>query len=57
MTIYFHEELQSKGLTVVGTWDSNEGPNFFRMRSDSQSLIQESLYNKTLIVSTILVNF
>ena len=34
-----------------------EGADFFRLRSDGQSLIQESLFNKTLIVTTILVSY
>jgi hypothetical protein len=50
-------ELQPDGLTEVGTWNSIEGPDFFRLRSDGQSLIQESLFNKTLVVTTILVSF
>lgn len=49
-------ELQTDGLTVVGTWNSIEGADFIRLRPDGQSLIQESLFNKTLIVSTILSN-
>ncbi|XP_046464667.1 glutamate receptor ionotropic, kainate 2-like [Daphnia pulex] len=49
-------ELQPDGLTEVGTWNSIEGPDFFRLRSDGQSLIQESLFNKTLVVTTILSN-
>ncbi|XP_059352207.1 glutamate receptor ionotropic, kainate 2-like [Daphnia carinata] len=49
-------ELQSEGLTVVGAWNSIEGPDFYRLRSDGQNLIQESLFNKTLVVSTILSN-
>ncbi|KAI9550316.1 hypothetical protein GHT06_007599 [Daphnia sinensis] len=49
-------ELQTDGLTVVGTWNSISGADFIRLRPDGQNLIQESLFNKTLIVSTILSN-
>lgn len=48
-------ELQPDGLVVVGTWNAAEGANFTRLHTGGHSLIQESLFNKTLIVSTILV--
>lgn len=48
-------ELQSEGLVVVGTWNSIDGANFSRHHLDGSAQIQESLFNKTLIVSSILV--
>lgn len=42
-------------MVVVGTWNAVHGANFMRMHADGQSVVQESLFNKTLIVTTILV--
>lgn len=44
-----------EGLAVVGTWNGVDGANFSRMHTGGQSLTQESLFNKTLIVTTIQV--
>ena len=49
-------ELQSSGLVVVGTWNAVEGPNFTRWHIDEEIFSQESLFNKTLIVSTAVVS-
>jgi len=53
--IFISKELQMDGLAVVGTWNGLDGANFSRMHTSGQSLTQESLFNKTLIVTTIQV--
>ena len=41
----------------VGTWESGTGANFSRNYTEQYSEIVESLHNKTLIVTCILVTF
>ena len=48
-------ELKKDGLVKVGSWDPTNGANFSRNFTEITSGIVESLHNKTLIVSTILV--
>ena len=49
-------ELKREGLVKVGTWDPSNGANFTRNYSKTTTEVVESLHNKTLIVSTILVS-
>ena len=49
-------ELKRDGLVRVGTWTETEGINMTRNFTESYSEIVESLQNKTLIVTTIMVN-
>ena len=49
-------ELEREGLVKVGTWDPSNGANFTRNYSKTTTEVVESLQNKTLIVSTILVS-
>ena len=48
-------ELKKEGLVKVGSWDPTYGANFSRNSTEITTGIVESLHNKTLIVSTILV--
>ena len=48
-------ELKKEGLVKVGSWDPTNGANFPRNFTKITTGIVESLHNKTLIVSTILV--
>ena len=50
-------ELKKDGLVKVGSWDPMNGANFSRNFTEITSGIVESLHNKTLIVSTILVRY
>ena len=49
-------ELKREGLVQVGTWDPTNGANFTRNYTKITTEVVESLHNKTLIVSTILVS-
>jgi len=49
-------EMHEDGLTAVGSWNSLDGTNFSRQNPGSDIQVQESLFNKTLIVSSILSN-
>ena len=49
-------ELKREGLVKVGSWDPTNGANFTRNYSKTTTEVVESLHNKTLIVSTILVS-
>ena len=49
-------ELKRDGLVKVGSWDPTNGANFSRNYSKTTTEVVESLHNKTLIVSTILVS-
>ena len=44
------KELQMNGLNAVGTWNNVDGANFSGIPRE-----EESLYNKTIIVTTIKV--
>ena len=48
-------ELKKDGLAKVGAWDPINGANFSHNFTEITTGIVESLHNKTLIVSTILV--
>ena len=48
-------ELKKEGLVKVGMWNQGSGANFTRNFTESYSEIVESLHNKTLIITTILV--
>ena len=48
-------ELKKEGLVKVGTWNHGAGVNFTRNYTESYSEIVESLHNKTLKITTILV--
>ena len=48
-------ELKREGLVQVGSWDPSNGANFTRNYTKTSNEVVESLHNKTLIVSTILV--
>jgi len=48
-------ELKRDGLLKVGTWNEAAGVNFTRNFTESYNEIVESLANKTLVVTTILV--
>ena len=48
-------ELKREGLVQVGVWDPSNGANFTRNYTKTSNEVVESLHNKTLIVSTILV--
>lgn len=47
-------EMHATGLAVVGSWNSINGANFTRMHTNID-ITSESLFNKTLIVSTLVV--
>lgn len=49
-------ELSPLGLRNVGNWNSTQGVNFTRSYGEQQQEIVENLKNKTLIITTILVN-
>lgn len=49
-------DLNTIGLRKVGTWNSTQGVNFTRTYREHQNEIEENLKNKTLVVTTILVN-
>lgn len=49
-------ELKKEGLVQVGTWNQGAGANFTRNYTESYSEIVESLHNKTLKITTILVS-
>ena len=49
-------ELKRDGLVKVGTWTEAGGVNFTRNFTETYSEIVESLQNKTLIVTTIMVS-
>ena len=49
-------ELKRDGLVKVGTWTEVGGVNFTRNFTETYSEIVESLQNKTLIVTTIMVS-
>lgn len=49
-------ELSPSGLRRVGCWNSTQGVNFTRTYGEQQQEIAENLRNKTLIVTTLLVN-
>ncbi len=49
-------ELKKEGLVKVGTWNQGSGANFTRNFTESYSEIVESLHNKTLVITTILVS-
>lgn len=48
-------ELSTNGLIVVGTWNPSDGANFTRAPTVSPPQLEESLANRTLIVSSKLV--
>ena len=50
-------ELSTNGLIVVGTWNPSDGANFTRVPISSPPQLEESLANRTLIVSSKLVRF
>jgi len=49
-------ELSTNGLIVVGTWNPSDGANFTRVPIVSPPQLEESLANRTLIVSSKLVS-
>ena len=49
-------ELKKEGLVKVGAWSQAAGANFTRNYTESYSEIVESLHNKTLKITTILVS-
>jgi hypothetical protein len=49
-------EMAADGLHVVGTWNTAEGVNFTRVWIGMNNKDGDSLFNKTLIVSSILVS-
>ena len=49
-------ELKKEGLAKVGVWNRGAGANFTRNFTEAYSDIIESLHNKTLVVTTILVS-
>lgn len=49
-------ELSPLGIRNIGTWNSTQGVNFTRSFGEHQKEIVENLKNKTLVVTTILVN-
>ena len=50
-------ELKRDGLVKVGTWTEEGGVNMTRNFSETYTEIVESLQNKTLVVTTIMVYF
>ena len=50
-------EVTIEGIQTVGTWNPTEGANFTRMWLGFHNRDGDSLFNKTLIVSSILVLF
>ena len=48
-------ELKKEGLVKVGSWSQESGANFTRNFTESYTEIVESLHNKTLKITTILV--
>jgi ionotropic glutamate receptor len=49
-------ELKKEGLVKVGVWNRGSGANFTRNFTEAYSQIVESLHNKTLKITTILVS-
>ena len=49
-------ELKKEGLVKVGSWNQGVGVNFTRNYTESYTEIVESLHNKTLKITTILVS-
>ena len=49
-------ELKRHGLDKVGTWNDKEGIKFSRYFMKTYSEIVESLQNKTLVVTTVVVS-
>jgi glutamate receptor, ionotropic, invertebrate len=50
-------EVTIEGIQTVGTWNPTGGANFTRMWLGFNNRDGDSLFNKTLIVSSILVLF
>lgn len=50
-------ELSPSGIRRVGDWNSTQGVNFTRTYGEQHAEIVENLKNKTLVVTTILVNY
>ena len=50
-------ELKKEGLAKVGSWSKGYGTNFTRNFTEAYSELVDSLGNKTLIITTILVGF
>jgi hypothetical protein len=48
--------MAADGLHVVGTWNTADGVNFTRVWIGMNNKDGDSLFNKTLIVSSILVS-
>lgn len=49
-------ELKREGLVKVGSWNQGTGVNFTRNYTETSKEIEESLHNKTLKITTILVS-
>ena len=49
-------ELKKEGLVKVGSWNQGSGVNFTRNYTETSKEIEESLHNKTLKITTILVS-
>ena len=49
-------EMTSDGLHVVGTWNTVDGANFTRVWIGMTNKEGDTLFNKTLVVSSILVS-
>ena len=49
-------ELKREGLVKVGSWNQGKGVNFTRNYTETSKEIEESLHNKTLKITTILVS-
>ena len=48
-------ELKKEGLFKVGSWSQADGINFTRNYTETYNEVVESLHNKTLKITTILV--
>ena len=49
-------ELKKEGLVKVGAWNQGQGINFTRNYTETYNEVVESLHNKTLKITTILVS-
>ena len=55
MILHYLDDIELNPLIKVGSWNKNYGTNFTRNFTEAYSELVDSLGNKTLIITTILV--
>ena len=55
MILHYLDDKELNPLIKVGSWNKNYGTNFTRNFTEAYSELVDSLGNKTLIITTILV--